>query len=95
MIAELANGALVCGRCERAIRAGEPVYRVTSRRLVRCEDCARVGLIGPLPCPLRTPKFSIVPKMPDDARFDAQSMRRDLWKRVQGHDPKARQVGSE
>lgn len=94
MIAEIANGARLCGRCNRELRAGEPVYLVTRQKLARCEGCAREIIVGPLPCPLVTPKFAIEPEMTAE-RFDRQGMRQALWNRVQKHDHSARQVGSE
>lgn len=50
MTVEFAHGVVSCGGCERVLRRGEWVYRVTKQRLVRCEDCARRHG-GPLPAP--------------------------------------------
>jgi hypothetical protein len=50
MTAEVSTGVRSCGQCGKTITAGNPLYRITAARLVRCEACAWM-MGGPLPQP--------------------------------------------
>jgi hypothetical protein len=48
MITERWRYPVTCGACDRTIAVHEPVYLVTTKRLPRCELCARSITRGPL-----------------------------------------------